>query len=106
MDKCTNNRNFADRNYKTMKDREKREKKGGAGDRRRTGKKDSTVEREMIRLNKYISNSGVCSRRDADSLISAGEIKVNGQTITDLGTKVSPDARVEYKGKILNPEKK
>ncbi|MGM0463023.1 MAG: pseudouridine synthase [Bacteroidota bacterium] len=87
-------------------DPEKRVKKEGAGDREKRVKKEGAGDREMMRLNKYISNSGVCSRRDADNLISAGEIKVNGQTVTDLGTKVSPDARVEYKGKLLNPEKK
>ncbi|MFO7756543.1 MAG: pseudouridine synthase [Bacteroidales bacterium] len=87
-------------------DPEKRVKKEGAGDREKRVKKEGAGDREMMRLNKYISNSGVCSRRDADNLISAGEIKVDGQTVTDLGTKVSPDARVEYKGKLLNPEKK
>ncbi|HDZ40934.1 MAG TPA: rRNA pseudouridine synthase [Bacteroidetes bacterium] len=60
----------------------------------------------MIRLNKYIANSGVCSRRDADKLISDGEISVDGKAVTDLGTKVSTRAKVKYKGRLLNPERK
>lgn len=60
---------------------------------------------ELIRLNRYIANAGVCSRREADTLISAGEIKVNGKVVTELGTKVKLTDRVVYKGKSLNPEK-
>ncbi|WP_306415997.1 pseudouridine synthase [Fulvivirga ulvae] len=60
---------------------------------------------QEIRLNKYISNAGVCSRREADKLIAAGEIKVNGQVITELGYKVEATDKVVYKGKNLTPEK-
>lgn len=56
---------------------------------------------EMLRLNKFISNAGICSRRDADKLISSGEIKVNGVIVTELGTKISPRDKVEYKGERL-----
>ena len=65
-------------------------------------KKDAT---EDIRLNKYISNSGICSRREADNLIQKGEIKVNGEVITEMGYKVQLTDRVSYKGKLINPEK-
>ena len=58
----------------------------------------------MIRLNKYISNSGVCSRREADVLISEGKIKINNQVVTALGTKVSKEDIVIYNGKILKAE--
>ncbi|MBD8488417.1 rRNA pseudouridine synthase [Echinicola sp. CAU 1574] len=58
-----------------------------------------------IRLNKYIANSGICSRRDADKLIEKGEIKVNGEVITELGHRVSLTDKVVYKGKTINPEK-
>ncbi|MBL6447501.1 rRNA pseudouridine synthase [Fulvivirga sp. 29W222] len=57
------------------------------------------------RLNKYIANAGVCSRREADKLIVAGEIKVNGQVITELGYKVEPTDKVVFKGRKLSPEK-
>ncbi len=60
----------------------------------------------LIRLNRYIANSGVCSRRDADNLIKAGHISVNGQVVTDLGVKVKPSDKVTYKGKLLSRERK
>lgn len=58
----------------------------------------------MIRLNKYISNSGVCSRREADVLISEGKIKINSLVVTALGTKVNKEDIVIYNGKILKAE--
>ena len=61
---------------------------------------------EKIRLNRYIANSGVCSRREADELIRRGHISVNGEQVTDLGTKVSHSDDVRYKGKRLSAEKK
>jgi len=61
---------------------------------------------ELIRLNKYIANAGICSRREADKLIESGVIKVNGKTITTLGTKVSHDDIVKYDKRTLKTEKK
>jgi 23S rRNA pseudouridine2605 synthase len=70
-------------------------------------KKGSTDDAdEMIRLNRYIANSGVCARREADELIKNGYITVNGQKVTDMGVKVRPGDTVEYKGKKLVPGKK
>lgn len=63
-------------------------------------------EAEDIRLNRFISNAGVCSRREADSLIQKGLITVNGQVVTDMGTKVRLTDEVMYEGKLLNPERK
>lgn len=60
----------------------------------------------LIRLNKYISNSGVCSRRDADKLISEGLVTVNGEVVTELGHKVAATDEVRYEGRLLNPERK
>lgn len=59
---------------------------------------------ELIRLNKYISNSGVCSRREADDLIKMGLITVNGKSITEMGYKVKPTDDVRYEGKKLKAE--
>lgn len=59
-----------------------------------------------IRLNKYISNSGVCSRRDADALITSGQITVNGKVVTELGTRVQLTDDVQFNNEKLNPEKK
>lgn len=64
------------------------------------------AEPELIRLNKYIADSGVCARREADELIRQGYITVNGEKVTDMGIKVHPGDRVEYRGKRLIPEKK
>lgn len=61
---------------------------------------------DLIRLNKYISNSGVCSRRDADIYISAGQVTVNGKTITEMGYKVKLTDEVKFDGRLLNPVKK
>jgi 23S rRNA pseudouridine2605 synthase len=61
---------------------------------------------EMIRLNRFIANSGICSRREADEIIKKGFITVNGKKITDLGTKVTYNDKVKYKGKELSAEKK
>lgn len=59
---------------------------------------------EALRLNKYISNSGVCSRRDADILIQDGKVKVNGKTITELGFRVSRTDEVRVNNKIIRPQ--
>jgi 23S rRNA pseudouridine2605 synthase len=63
-------------------------------------------ETELIRLNRYIAGSGVCSRREADEIIKKGWITVNGKQITDLGTKVTVEDDVRYKNKKLSAEKK
>ncbi|SEF53408.1 pseudouridine synthase [Algoriphagus boritolerans] len=62
-------------------------------------------ETDSLRLNKYISNSGICGRREADDLIAKGLISVNGQVITEMGYKVKKSDRVIYQGKKINPEK-
>ena len=60
----------------------------------------------MIRLNRYISNSGICSRRKADELIEAGVISVNGVVVTELGTKVDPAKdEIRYNDERLKREK-
>ena len=57
-----------------------------------------------IRLNRFIANAGVCSRREADNLISSGKIKVNGKVITEMGYKVKKTDKVEYRGQKLKSE--
>ena len=59
-----------------------------------------------IRLNRFIANGGVCSRRDADEHIKNGLISVNGHIVTDMGIKVSYDDDVRFKNKRLSAEKK
>lgn len=59
----------------------------------------------LIRLNKYIADSGVCSRREADILIQSGVVKVNGEIVTQLGRKVSMSDKVMFGGETLKREK-
>ena len=58
-----------------------------------------------VRLNRYISNSGICSRREADQLIADGKITVNKIVVTEMGYRVAPKDVVRYEGKILKSEK-
>jgi len=61
----------------------------------------------LIRLNRYIANSGICSRRKADELIAAGVVSVNGVAISELGHKVDPAKdEIRYNGELLKREKK
>ncbi len=60
---------------------------------------------KLKRLNKYIADAGICSRREADKLIEKGNIRVNGKIVTQLGTKVSRDDVVVFEGKTLRSEK-
>ncbi len=68
--------------------------------------KDKLDTKKMMRLNSFIANAGVCSRREADELIRKGEIKINGDVVTELGTKVNPDDTIVYKNKKLSHEQK
>ena len=67
---------------------------------------EETKTSEGIRLNKYIANAGICSRREADMYISTGSASVNGKTITEMGYKVMPNDIVRFDGQLLTPEKK
>ena len=71
---------------------------------------DDTVKapiKEVVRLNKYIANSGVCSRREADTLIQSGVVTVNGEVVTELGTKVNVlTDDVRFNGQRLKGEEK
>lgn len=59
-----------------------------------------------IRLNKYISNSGICSRREADTYIEHGSVTVNGKLVTEMGYKVQPTDVVKFDGTAISPEQK
>lgn len=61
---------------------------------------------EQVRLNKFMANSGICSRREADEFITAGKVKVNGEVVTELGTKISRNDVVEFDEKVVTPERK
>lgn len=72
------------------------------------GKKEAPAKADdgLIRLNRYIANAGICSRRKADELIQAGVVSVNGEVISELGHKVDPGKDViRYNGETLKREK-
>lgn len=76
-----------------------------------TPKKNKTEAKQSsnpneIRLNRYVANSGVCSRREADIFISAGSVTVNGKPIIEMGYKVKLTDDVRFDGRRLNPIKK
>ena len=73
------------------------------GNKRRRDEEDFGT--EEMRLNRYIANAGICSRREADALIAAGEIRVNGEVVTEMGYKVQPSDTVQYGKTNLNREK-
>ena len=59
-----------------------------------------------VRINKFIANSGICSRREADNYITAGLVSINGQVVTELGVKVQPGDDVRFNGERLKGEMK
>lgn len=61
---------------------------------------------EAVRLNKYLSNAGICSRRDADIYIKTGVVTVNDEIITEMGFRVKPGDVVKYDGASINAQKK
>ena len=85
------------------------ERRGGGGGGFKRREKDPLYDRPratgQIRLNKYLADSGICSRREADDLILAGAVSVNGVVVTELGTKVNTTDKVVYGGETLNREK-
>ncbi|MDE6304306.1 MAG: rRNA pseudouridine synthase [Paramuribaculum sp.] len=61
---------------------------------------------EQVRLNKFMANAGICSRREADEFITQGLVKVNGNVVTELGTKITCNDVVEYDEKVVTLERK
>ena len=124
----TEQRTEYSREYSSDSDRKKsysdkdQDKKGGFEAKKNvkgSGKKYPPFDREKkpkgdplpsfsdeIRLNKYLSNAGICSRREADVLIATGIVKVNGVIVTELGYKVKPGDEVKYDGATVRAEKK
>ena len=61
---------------------------------------------EPIRLNKFLANAGICSRREADEFIAAGVVSVNGEIVTELGTKIKRTDEVKFHDEPVNVERK
>ena len=87
-------------------------KKGAFADKKYSKKKQIQYREELrdpnepIRLNKYLANAGVCSRREADDFITAGVVTVNGQVVTELGTKVKRGDEVRFHDQTISIERK
>jgi len=86
----------------------KRKKKSSSA-KKKTGKSPNRVDQnysqsEEIRINKFIAHAGLCSRREADRYISEGLVKVNGKRITEHGTKVRRQDKVEVDGQVIQLE--
>lgn len=73
--------------------------------RRKKAKVQERVERDTVRLNKYIARAGICSRREADELIAQGLVEVNGKVITEMGYQVERGDHVVFDGQGLSAEK-
>ena len=63
------------------------------------------VDDGSMRLNRFIAHAGICSRREADTFITAGSVEVNGKVISEMGYKVMPGDSVKFDGRLLTPEK-
>lgn len=81
------------------------DRKGPPRNKRSKSAGDEGTPTGLMRLNRYLSQSGVASRREADELIKAGVVTVNGVVVTELGTKVYPSDKVHYGGQRLSMEK-
>lgn len=64
------------------------------------------VDDGKIRLNRFLANAGICSRREADKLIESGVVSINNKVVTELGTKVGPSDTVHYGGDLLQSQRK
>ncbi len=105
-----NERSFEDKGRRDDRpERKSTERRSGSGSGFKRREKDPLYDRPratgQIRLNKYLADSGICSRREADDLILAGAVSVNGVVVTELGTKVNTTDKVVYGGETLNREK-
>jgi len=72
----------------------------------RSGNQQMLDPNEPIRLNKFLANAGICSRREADEFIQAGVVKVNGETVTELGVKVKPIDTILFHDQPVSIERK
>jgi 23S rRNA pseudouridine2605 synthase len=99
-------RDSRERPRKYSSDSAIRTRRSAGPDTGRSRAKQAKKENELVRLNKFIANSGTCSRREADEYIVAGLVSVNGQVVTELGTKVRKDDEVRFNKERLKGENK
>ncbi|WP_460217781.1 pseudouridine synthase [Psychroserpens sp. MEBiC05023] len=107
--KSSDRRQHKPTNKRSGKEVYAKNKKSAPGSTNSNKKQASTTKSsnaDEIRLNKYIANSGICSRRDADMHIAVGSVTVNGKVVTEMGYKVKLTDEVRFDGARINPEKK
>ena len=96
-----------DEEFDNIETYEGRNPRPAKGNYRKSGENAPKAENKgTTRLNKYIANAGICSRRDADKLIAAGSVTVNGKVVSEMGYKVLPGDVVAYDGETLKSERK
>jgi 23S rRNA pseudouridine2605 synthase len=93
-------------NYNRLKNKERRPSRFNNTDKPPRKPARLKLEKDDVRLNKFIANSGICSRREADEYIVAGLVSVNGQVVTELGVKVKPTDDVRFNGERMKGERK
>ncbi|MCK8521111.1 pseudouridine synthase [Aquimarina sp. D1M17] len=81
-------------------------RKGNSPIKKTGGVSKSNSNSDEMRLNKFVANSGVCSRREADLYIQTGSVWVNGKPVTEMGYKVKLTDEVKFDGRLITPEKK
>jgi 23S rRNA pseudouridine2605 synthase len=89
-------------------DKPKGKTRGARKQKNKLSKVDKQIKdpKAEMRLNKYIANAGICSRREADIFIEAGSVTVNGKPVTEMGFKVKLDDEVKFDGRTINPDPK
>lgn len=100
------NKKHSSRGRQSKPKTDKRTKKHDRRKQGRPAQNKPVKQTDEIRLNKYISNSGICSRREADMYIKTGSVSVNGVVITEMGHKVKPTDEVRFDNEVINPEPK
>lgn len=93
------------RGGRTFGDDKKEDRNKSFVQRRKLAKIEKDIHKDTIRLNKYIANSGICSRREADVLIKQGLVQVNGEVVMEMGYQVKKTDRVIFDGQNITPEK-
>ncbi|WP_010522198.1 pseudouridine synthase [Aquimarina agarivorans] len=105
MSQAQNNRNKKSTGLRKGKSVQKKNMEKPQQARPIKSKKQAAQSPDTMRLNKYIGNSGICTRKDADLYISTGSVKVNGVVVTEMGYKVKLTDEVRFDGQLIRPVK-
>lgn len=101
-----NSRKNSSRGRQASKGNTPQRKKNFQKDFKKPAPQPKKTDADGIRLNKFISNSGICSRREADTYIEHGSVTVNGKLVTEMGYKVKSGDEVRFDGTLISPEEK